>query len=88
MADISLGTFEVLTLQQMGPTAHVPVQLPDRPDQPPPPPMTYNITMAESPGTASVMFTGLTDAAPSQFAVSDIHLGKQYEVILREVAAR
>ena len=90
MADVSLGTFEVTAMSQMGPAGTMPVATP--PDGPPPSPPTYNVALAQtSPpagaGPASMNISGLASATGiTPFAVSDLHLGKQYEVIMREVA--
>jgi hypothetical protein len=85
MADISLGTFEVLSLTQMGTV----VTVGPAAGSPPPPP-TINVGMSQvgqpSGGAAGIMISGLTP--PATRAVSDVHLGKQYEVILREVVRK
>lgn len=86
MADITLGTFEVTMLQQSG--TSLPVRVPPGTPPPGPPPVSVTLNQIHVPEGTSMGTLLVQNLSPATatFAVSDVSLGHQYEVIFRPVA--
>jgi hypothetical protein len=95
MADVSIGTFEVMSMAQMTTATppSVPTQLPGPPggeQLPVAAPPSYTLTMRqtdppEGAGPGSINIVVSAGPVAVHFVITDVHLGMKYEVILREV---
>jgi hypothetical protein len=85
MADISLGTFEVTALSQMNPGS---LGNPGGGGTPPVPTSNIALVMLNPPagaGPASLTVSGLPSAGASARFATTVTLGKNYEIIFREI---